>query len=71
MQDIGLHWNPKKCSVVHVKRGVKVEDVEGVKFDESSVIQCLKKASSTNFLEYRKHRDKKITWPLRLPQRSI
>ena len=25
MQDIGLQWNPKKCSVVHVKRGVKVE----------------------------------------------
>ena len=34
-QDIGLQWNPKKCSVVHVKRGVKVEHVEGVNFDES------------------------------------
>ena len=28
MQDSGLQWNPKKCSVVHVKKGVKVEDVE-------------------------------------------
>ena len=50
MQDIGLQWNPKKCSVVHVKRGVKVEHVEGVKFDESSVIQCLKEGKQYKFL---------------------
>ena len=50
MQHIGLQWNPKKCSVVHVKRGVKVEDVEGVKFDESSVIQCLKEGKQYKFL---------------------
>ena len=50
MQDIGLQWNPKKCSVVHVKRGVKVEDAEGVKFDESSVIQCLKEGKQYKFL---------------------
>ena len=49
MQHIGLQWNPKKCSVVHVKRGVKVEDVEGVKFDESSVIQCLKEGKQYKF----------------------
>ena len=41
-----LQWNPKKCSVVHVKRGVKVEHVEGVEFDESSVIQCLKEGKA-------------------------
>ena len=50
MQDSGLQWNPKKCSVVHVKKGVKVEDVEGVKFDEASVIQCLKEGKQYNFL---------------------
>ena len=26
MQDIGLHWNQKKCSVVHVKRGAQMLD---------------------------------------------
>ena len=71
MQDSGLQWNPKKCSVVHVKKGVKVEDVEGVKFDEASVIRCLKRQAVQVFLEYWKHRDNRINWPLRLPQRSV
>ena len=35
---------------MHVKRGVKVEDVEGAKFDESSVIQCLKEGKQYKFL---------------------
>ena len=35
MKDIGRDWNPKKCSVVHVKKGAKVEDAEGMKVDES------------------------------------
>ena len=35
---------------MHVKRGVKVEHVEGVKFDESSVIQCLKEGKQYKFL---------------------
>ena len=26
MQDVGLHWNKKKCSVVQVKRGAQVLD---------------------------------------------
>ena len=26
MSDIGLQWNPKKCAVVHVKRGVHAKD---------------------------------------------
>ena len=50
MQDSGLQWNPKKCSVVHVKKGVKVEDVERVKFDKASVIQCLKEGKQYKFL---------------------
>ena len=50
MQDSGLQWNPNKCSVVHVKKGVKVEDVEGVKLDEASVIQCLKEGKQYKFL---------------------
>ena len=29
---------PRECSVVHVKKGAKVEDTEGVKRDETSVI---------------------------------
>ena len=50
MKDIGLDWNPKKCSVVHVKKGAKVEDAEGMKVDGSSVIKCLKEGSQYKFL---------------------
>ena len=50
MQDIGLDWNPKKCSVVHIKRGVKVEDAESLAFDESSVMKCLEEGAQYKFL---------------------
>ena len=38
MQDIGLHWNQKKCSVVHVKRGAQVLDESGMRIDETTTI---------------------------------
>ena len=50
MQDIGLEWNPKKCSVVNVKRGVKVADEQGMTFDESTVVKCLEEGSQYKFL---------------------
>ena len=50
MQDIGLDWNPKKCSVVHIKRGVKVQDAESLAFDEASVIKCLEEGAQYKFL---------------------
>ena len=45
MKDMGLRWNPKKCSVLHVKRGVQQEDNDSIKLDESVVIQSLKQQS--------------------------
>ena len=60
IKDIGLDWNPKKCSLVHVKKEAKVEDKEGVKIDESSVIKCLKEGSQYKFLgvvEYTREED--------------
>ena len=41
MQDIGLHWNQKKCSVVHVKRGAQVLDESGMRMDEKTTITAL------------------------------
>ena len=38
MQDIGLHWNQKKCSVVHVKRGARVLDESGMRMDETTIM---------------------------------
>ena len=34
MKDMGLRWNPKKCSVLHVKRGVQQEDNNSIKLDD-------------------------------------
>ena len=41
MQDIGLEWNPKKCTTVHVRRGVQVKDETGVQLDDGAVLTKL------------------------------
>ena len=50
MKDTGLRGNLKKCSVLHVKRGVQQEDNDSIKLDESFVIQSLKQQSRYKFL---------------------
>ena len=50
MQDLGLHWNPKKCNVFHVKRGNQVQDAVGTKVDQSSAVESLKPGTSYKFL---------------------
>ena len=45
MEDIGLQWNLKKCSTIHVRKGVQVQDSLGIKMDESTVITSLKRLS--------------------------
>ena len=47
---LGPRWNPKKCSVLHVKRGVQQEDNDSIKLDESFVIQSFKQQSHYKFL---------------------
>ena len=50
MQDIGLHWNLKKCSVVHVKRGVQVLDESGMRMDETTTITALGELKHYKFM---------------------
>ena len=50
IQDIGLHWNQKYCSVVHVKRGAQVLDESGMKMDETTTIKSLGKGKHDKFL---------------------
>ena len=38
---IGLHWNEKKSSVVHVKRGAHVLDESGMRMNETATITAL------------------------------
>lgn len=42
MEDIGLTWNPKKCNVFHVRRGVQVKDAAGVRMGQEGFVGNLK-----------------------------
>ena len=50
MQDIGLQWNPKKCNVIHIRRGKQVEDAANLKLDEATLEKNLEAGSSYKFL---------------------
>ena len=41
MEDIGLHWNKRKCATVHVKRG-RLEDSGEIRMGEAGQIDSLK-----------------------------
>ena len=49
MEDIGLQWNPKRCNVLNVRRGVPVDVPEGFKSGET-VIDSLKEDTTYRFL---------------------
>ena len=49
MEDIGLQWNPKKCNVLNVRRGVPVDIPEGFKSGET-LINSLKEDTTYRFL---------------------
>ena len=51
VEDMGYHWNPRKCNVLHVKRGTQVQDAVGTKLDQSSVVESqVKPGTSYKFL---------------------
>ena len=50
MKCVGLHWNQKKCSVVHVKREAQVLDESGMRMDETITITALGKGKHYKFL---------------------
>ena len=50
---IGLKWNEKKCSPMHVKRGSLVSDGESMKIDGLKPINCLREDSHYKFLGVR------------------
>ena len=61
MEDIGLQWNPKKCNVLNVRRGVPVDIPEGFKSGET-LIDSLKEDTTYRFLEHRNGYFKKKSW---------
>ena len=42
MQDIGLLWNPKECSVIQVRKGKQVEDAADLKLGKTALVENLK-----------------------------
>ena len=50
MEDVGLAWNPKKCAVVHVRRGVHVSGNSGIILDETARIPSLEDGKQYKFL---------------------
>ena len=49
MEDIGLHWNERKCATVHVKRG-RLEDSGEMRMGEAGQINRLKDGVQYKFL---------------------
>ena len=49
MENVGLQWNPKKCDVLNVRKGVPVDVPEGFKSGEM-VIYSLKGDATYRFL---------------------
>ena len=53
MQDIGLLWNPKVCSVIQVRKGKQVEDAADLKLGETALVENLKTGAKNIFLGVR------------------
>ena len=50
MNDIGLQLNPKKCDVIHMKRGEIKQGMPGIKVSDTVVVQPLKEDPQYKFL---------------------
>ena len=50
MGDIGLKWNPNKCAVVHVRRGVHTHDASRLRLDDSARVPDLEEGKQYKFL---------------------
>ena len=50
MEDLGLHWNPKKCAVVHLMRETHAGDSVGLKVDGNAEISSLEDGQQYKFL---------------------
>ena len=42
MQDMGLQWNPKKCTVIHVRKGKLAKDAADLKLEETALVENFK-----------------------------
>ena len=69
MQVIAIQWNPKKCNVMNVKKGVQVYDSRGFKVGEKLPSICLRENSHIDFYEPRIGSYRKRSWRKKKQQR--
>ena len=50
MGDIGLRWNRKTCTVVHVRRKVHTHNASGIRLDDSARVPDLEEGKQYKFL---------------------
>ena len=53
MEDIELTWSPKKCNLIHVRKGTQVHNAAGVRLGQEGVVESLDASSSYKFLGVR------------------
>ena len=39
---MGLQWNPKKCTVIHVRKGKQAKDAADLKLEETALVENFK-----------------------------
>ena len=50
MQGMGLHWNSKKCNVIHVRSSKQVQNAKDLRADETTVSKNLESGFNHKFV---------------------
>ena len=53
MQGMGLHWNSKKCNVIHVRSSKQVQNAKDLRADETTVSKNLESGFNHKFVGIR------------------
>ena len=60
MQDMGLQWNPKKCTVIHVRKGKLAKDAADLKLEETALVENFKTEAKCKGLRESVMQDEKL-----------
>ena len=72
MEHVGLLWNPGTCAVVHVRKGVQVQNVSEKSLDEAAVrVPSFDEGREHKFLGVLKSVMQYENWPWIARRRSI
>ena len=73
MEDVGLQWNSKKCTVVHEQRvggggQTHTHNASGIRVDENTCVSDLEEGNQYNFLGFLEtvRQEQKMSWSAQL-----